>query len=221
MSGWWQAVACMVMKSAMAGELMEAARKSSVPLNVGRADTSLFRSALLVGGFCLLTALAAQVRIPVPGTLIPMTLQAPVVLLAAFMLSPGKAVASALLYVGLGAVGAPVFAPGSLGLAGPTGGFLVGFVLCAWIVGMLCREKPASAVRLFVSGLVGYVVLFVLGLTWNGVWMGDLGLSFRTGFPPFFPKAVVEIGLTVAVALASTSVLRRFGPAADRSCSGG
>lgn len=166
-------------------------------------------------------AMAAQVRIPVPGTAIPMTLQAPAVLLAAFLLSPGKAVAAALLYVGLGAAGAPVFAPGSLGLAGPTGGFLVGFVLCAWIVGVLCREKQASATRLFVSGLAGYAALFVLGLTWNGVWMGDLGLSLRTGLAPFFPKAVVEIGLTVALALGSTSVLRRFGRQADGTRSGG
>ena len=76
------------------------------------------RPAVLVVGFCVLTAICAQVRIPIPGTVIPMTLQSTAVLLTGFCLSAPLAAAAMVLYVAAGLAGVPVFLPGSLGFAG-------------------------------------------------------------------------------------------------------
>jgi biotin transport system substrate-specific component len=200
----------MAMKSTAMETSLCGARGAVAGLHAADVKSSWLRTALSICGFCFLTAVAAQVRIPVPGTLIPMTLQAPAVLLAAFILTPRNAVGSALLYLVVGAAGVPVFAPGSLGLAGPTGGFLVGFVACAWITATLCRNKPAAAWRLCFAGVAGYVALFALGFFWHGVWIGDLGLSVRSGLAAFLPKAIVSIGMTVALVLTISMGVRRL-----------
>lgn len=150
-------------------------------------------------GFCLLTAVAAQVRIPLPGTHVPMTLQGLAVLLAGYALRPTPAFTALALYVVVGTVGLPVFAPGSLGLAGPTGGYLIGFVCCAWLVSVLRGSETTCLARLFIAGLAGLVVLFAMGLGWNAVWLGSLRSSVHTGLIPFLPKAGVELCLAVAL----------------------
>jgi biotin transporter BioY len=98
------------------------------------------RAVLLVVGFALLTALGAQVRIPIQP--VPITLQTFFVLLGGLMLGPNLGALAQVLYVSLGAAGAPVFAGEGVGLAyllGPTGGYLLGFAASAWLVGQLSR----------------------------------------------------------------------------------
>lgn len=98
------------------------------------------RAVLLVVGFALLTALGAQVRIPIQP--VPITLQTFFVLLGGLMLGPNLGALAQVLYVSLGAAGAPVFAGEGVGrayLLGPTGGYLLGFAASAWLVGQLIR----------------------------------------------------------------------------------
>lgn len=165
------------------------------------------RRVLGIAGCVLLTALAAQVRIPVPGTEVPMTLQLAAVLMTGFLLTPAQAIAAMLVYLGLGVAGIPVFAPGSMGLAGPTGGYLVGFVVAAWLVCLLKGPREAGLVRLLAAGAVGTAAVFFCGIAWR-VWLalvyghlgGDLWPVVAMGLLPFLPKAVLELGCAAMLA---------------------
>ena len=153
-------------------------------------------------GFFLLVTLAAQVRIPVPGTEVPMTLQLLGVLLAGLLLSPNQAAAALSTYLVLGTAGLPVFSPGSTGLWGPTGGYLVGFIPAAWLMSVLRGRGDSSVSRLFGAGTVGVVVIFVCGIGWRIAWLaGDWRLALQTGLLPFVLKAMAELCLAVALVL--------------------
>lgn len=148
-------------------------------------------------------SLAAQVRIPVPGTDVPMTLQSLAVLLCGFWLTPRVAATGMLGYLALGATGVPVFAPGSSGLAGGTGGYIVGFVVGAWLVSTLKGDERAGLARLVCAGLAGTVAIFACGVLWRAagaaVFGGDLVLAVATGFVPFAVKAIVQLGVAVSL----------------------
>lgn len=157
-------------------------------------------------GCGMLVALGAQVRIPVPWSDVPMTLQALAVLLTGFLLPPRSAVAATVLYLLCGAAGLPVFIAGSTGLAGPTGGYLVGFVVAAWLVSVLKGTREPTFGRLLVAGFIGTFAILALGMAWRmilaGLWGsfgGDVGLAAMTGLMPFLPKAVVELFLAATL----------------------
>jgi len=154
----------------------------------------------LVPGFVLLMTLTAQVRVPVPGTDVPMTLQLLGVLLGGLLLSPSQAAAALSAYLVLGSAGLPVFAPGSTGLWGPTGGYLVGFIPAACLMGVVRGRSGAGVSRLMAAGFVGVVVVFVCGIGWRTVWLaGEWRLALLTGLLPFAIKAMVELCLAVAL----------------------
>lgn len=158
------------------------------------------RTVMAVALFVLLTALAAQVRIPVPGTDVPMTLQLVAVLLAGLMLTPGAALSAMIAYVGLGVAGLPVLSPGSAGLLGPTGGYLVGFAVAAWTVALICNRQPARG-RCIAAAVVGVAIVLSFGMVWRIAWLaGDVGLAVQTSLWPFAPKAVVEAVLAGLIA---------------------
>ena len=182
---------------------MRIVRGGPVLAHVGLAAPVCGRLALGVAGIAgciLLTSLGAQVRIPVPGTEVPMTLQVMAVLVTGFMLTPARAVAAMVLYLACGAAGLPVFTLGSMGLAGPTGGYLVGFVVAAWLVSVLKGSQGARLGRLLAAGAVGTFAVFAVGTAWRaclallfGFHGGDFWLAASTGLLPFLPKAVVEL----------------------------
>jgi biotin transport system substrate-specific component len=163
-------------------------------------------------GCCLLVALAAQVRIPVPGTDVPMTLQSTAVLLCGFALCPAEAALAMVLYVLGGASGMPLFTPGSGGVLGSTGGYIVGFLPAAWLVSLLRGSGGASFGRLFIAGAAGTGVIFVLGALWPwrvALYGGDVGMSVTTGVLPFAVKAVVQLSLAVTAVVSIRGLRRR------------
>jgi len=156
---------------------------------------------VMLGAACM--ALAAQVRFPIPGTDVPMTLQSLAVLIVGLSMTPARAALAMLLYLGVGTAGLPVFAPESLGLFGQTGGYLIGFVAAAAVTSVLATGRRVHWSRMMLACVVGLVVLFFFGLTWRMVFFGmTLPAAVGTGLLPFLPKAVVESGLAVAVVLA-------------------
>jgi biotin transport system substrate-specific component len=101
------------------------------------------RDALLVVGASLVTALAARIVLPLPGSPVPLTGQTFAVLLTGAALGARRGALSQALYLAQGALGLPVFAAGLAGplvLAGPTGGFLFAFPLAAFVTGR-CAER--------------------------------------------------------------------------------
>ncbi|MBA7670477.1 hypothetical protein ES703_78623 [subsurface metagenome] len=121
--------------------------------------------AMGVAIFTTLTTLGAFVRIPLPFTPVPLTLQTFFVLLGGAMLGSAAGSSSQSLYLILGASGLPVFAGARGGLshlAGPTGGYLIGFVVAAYLVGKVVERKDSS-IWLILAMLAGTGVIYLLG----------------------------------------------------------
>ncbi|MEN6568333.1 MAG: biotin transporter BioY [Veillonellales bacterium] len=123
------------------------------------------RNMALCGLFAALLALSSQVVIPLGP--VPHTLQIFFVLLAGMILGSRFGAISVLVWVALGIFGLPVFAQGKAGLsvvAGPTGGFLLGFVCCAFVVGWLTERIEGSYGRTAAVMLLGLAIAYGIGL---------------------------------------------------------
>jgi biotin transport system substrate-specific component len=156
-------------------------------------------TAVLMLGFALATAVAAQVRIPVPGTPIALTGQTFAVLLAGAALGSRIGAGSMLLYVSLGAVGLPFFAGGEGGWTYATGasfGYLVGFVVAAWVIGRLAEHRSdRNAVTAVPAFLAGSAVIYAAGVAW--LWatvdaVPTLGAALAAGLYPFVAGDLVK-----------------------------
>ena len=155
-----------------------------------------------VVGFALLTAVGAWIRLPLPDTPVPVTLQTLIVVLAGVTLGPRLATLSMLFYLLLGAVGYHVFAAGDWGLQtllGATGGYLVGFVLAQPVIGRLA-PADGGALSLATASLAGHAVVFFCGVSWLMYWAGcDLATALRLGFWPFIPGTLLKTGVAMAL----------------------
>ena len=137
-----------------------------------------------------LVSLAAQVSVPLPGTPVPMTLQPLAVLLVGGLLGPRLGASSLLLYLAIGAAGAPVFTPSvvlppGLGrLFGPTGGYLLAYPLAAYAVGRIAGDGRRWA-RVALGALAGLVLIHLGGLAQLVLITGAPGPAARFGTLPF------------------------------------
>ncbi len=138
------------------------------PLALGLAPSGLWVRAVLIILGSALIALAAQIAVPLPFSPVPVTGQTFAVLLVAAALGPRFGPASVALYVVEGLVGLPVFAGGTSGparIAGPTGGYLAGFILAAYVVGFLAERGWDRRIwTCALAMLAGEVVIYVFGL---------------------------------------------------------
>lgn len=153
----------------------------------------------LVIGFALLTAVTAQIRLPLPGTPIAITGQTFGVLLAGAVLGARAGGASMVLYVGLGAMGLPFFAGGEGGWSYATGasfGYLLGFVVAASLVGRLAEQRRDRTITTAIPAfIVGSAAVYTLGVTW--LWatvdsIPTLGDALRAGVYPFVVGDVIK-----------------------------
>jgi biotin transport system substrate-specific component len=147
-------------------------------------------TALLVMGFATLTGLAAQWEILLPGNPVPITGQTLVVLLSGATLGLRAGAASQLLYVAMGAVGLPFFAGGASGievLAGPTVGYLAGFVVASALVGRLAERRADRKVSTAVPAfLAGSAVIYLCGVIGLMITLGiGVAEAFTLGVVPF------------------------------------
>jgi biotin transport system substrate-specific component len=121
---------------------------------------------ILVSLFAALLAVSSQFSLLV--FLVPHTLQIFFVLLAGLVLGARAGAMSVAVWVLLGVFGLPVFAQGKAGfgvLLGPTGGFLIGFILCAYLVGYLTEDRPSKLLRTLVSMFAGLFLVYAVGLS--------------------------------------------------------
>lgn len=158
-------------------------------------QTGLAKDALLVLGFSALVALSAQVTLPLPFTPVPITAQTFGVLLTGAVLGSRRGALSLGIYLGIGALGAPVFARSG----GPaTWGYLAGFVLAAFVVGWLAeRGWDRSYRRSLVALLAGNVALYVPGLLWLAQYVGA-DKAIPLGLLPFIPGDIAKLLLAAA-----------------------
>jgi biotin transport system substrate-specific component len=166
--------------------------------------SSLLTDVLLVLGGTGFVAVAAQVSISLPFTPVPITGQTFAVVLVGAALGALLGLASLGLYLFVGALGAPVYADGNHGwdvLTGPTGGYIVGFVLAAVLTGWLAQRRWdrrfSSAVAAMLSG---NVVIYLVGLPWLAAKL-DTGLekTFELGLYPFVVGDLLKLYLAGAL----------------------
>jgi biotin transport system substrate-specific component len=147
-------------------------------LSATLGQEGLVRKALLVLGGTAVIALAAQTSVPMIP--VPMTLQTLAILAVGFSFGSRLGAATLLAYLAEGAMGLPVFANGMNGLAfaGPTAGFLLGFVFMAWAAGWAAERGLARGViGTTLSALVISALLYVPGLAWPMAVAGSFGLD--------------------------------------------
>ncbi len=178
-----------------------------------RAGTSVARDSVVLKTAAVLfvtalTALAAQISMPLPFTPVPFTLQPMVVLLGGAALGARLGATSQALYLLLGLIGLPVFAAspllpqGAARLIGPTAGFLVSYPLAAFVAGWLAERRfDRQYLTSLAAMTAGLVVVFAGGLSWLAYGPIGLGLSgaVATALTPFLAADLVKLCLAAAV----------------------
>jgi biotin transport system substrate-specific component len=146
--------------------------------------------------FAALTAVSAWVTIPLP--FVPITLQTFFVMLSGVVLGPYFGALSMAVYLLLGFIGLPVFAGGQSGLGtlvGPTGGYLIGFILCPIVAGVIVHtRKDPGLVMYGLAMLAGDAVVFAFGAIQLSVVLHmPLDRAIVIGLLPFIPGDVLKI----------------------------
>jgi biotin transport system substrate-specific component len=157
---------------------------------------------VLVAAGAALTAIAAQVTVPLWP--VPITGQALAVLLVGSTLGALRGALSIVLYVVLGIVGLPVFSEAAQGfhvVAGPTGGYIVGFVAAAALTGWLAQRSWDHGIAgAIVSFAAGTVVVFAVGLPWLALSLGlTLEQTLEGGLYPFIIGGIVKALIAAGV----------------------
>jgi biotin transport system substrate-specific component len=157
----------------------------------------------------VLTAVAAQISIPLPFTPVPFTFQPMVVLLGAAALGSRLGLLSQILYLALGFAGVPVFAAspllpqGAARLLGPTGGYLMAYPFAAFAAGWLAeRGFDRWYFTAVVSMMCGLAIVFAGGVLWLTIASRpSIGLSgaLAAGFVPFIVPDLLKLLLAAAV----------------------
>jgi biotin transport system substrate-specific component len=175
----------------------------------------LYDAALIVGG-SIVIALFAQIAVGGP---VPITGQTFAVLMVGALLGPRRGVLCVLTYLAEGLAGVPVFAQGAGGpavLLGPRGGYLIGFVAVAYVVGALAhRGWDRRAATTVLAMLAGNIALYVCGLTWlfllAHVFARPLGGGvLAVGLYPFLAGDVLKIALAAALLPSGWKLIRYF-----------
>jgi biotin transport system substrate-specific component len=146
-------------------------------------------------GSCFL-AIMSQFSIPLIVTPVPVTLQTLAIFLLGGILGSRRAVYSVIAYLIQGCLFLPVFAGGvsnPLWILGPQAGFLISFLIAAFVIGKMIERKPQAQIFYIVGVLVaGQLVIFGLGMAWLSFYMG-VSKAFFLGVVPFLSGAALKI----------------------------
>ena len=154
------------------------------------------RQMTLISLFAALTAVGGFISIPLYP--VPLTLQTLFTLLAAMILGSVMGASSQIIYVLLGVIGLPVFAGFKAGIGilfGPTGGFLLGFIISAYIIGKIVElKKEKNIFYYFLAGIIGTLILYIIGITQLSLVTGiGIKKAITVGMLPFLPGDILKI----------------------------
>ncbi|GAB3478260.1 biotin transporter BioY [Amycolatopsis cihanbeyliensis] len=173
---------------------------------------ALARDLALVAGGAVVTGLAAQVALPVPGSPVPMTGQTFAALLTGAALGWQRGAASLLLYLLIGAAGVPWFQNGSSGLFGASAGYIVGFVFAGALVGALAaRGGDRTPLRTAGTMVLGNLAIYAVGVPWLMA-AASLGLAdgLAMGVVPFLIGDAVKIVLAAGLLPGTWKLVERI-----------
>jgi len=191
----------------MAGEQVDA-----VELVDGETVTRLSGAVLLAA----LTGVLAQFSIPLPGG-VPFSLQPFAVFFVGLLLGPTWGSFAMVLYVLVGIAGAPVFSNGTAGLGivlGPTGGFLLSYIVAAFLIGYIAHRslsaRPVTELGVVwtTAGLlVGLGVIYVIAVPWLAAVQGLTLVEGAAGMAPFFAGDLLKVAITVGIVRGGADIL--------------
>jgi biotin transporter BioY len=173
-----------------------------------KVSAVLYDAIVVVCG-SLILCLSAQVKVYLPISPVPITGQTFAVLMLAALLGSRRGVLAVIAYLAEGIAGLPVFV-GGIGLAaliGPTGGYLVGFIAVAYVVGRLAEmgwDRRVSTTIL--AMLAGEFVLYTFGVCWLAI-MTNIRTALVIGLYPFIVGDILKIALAAAVLPAGWKLL--------------
>jgi len=191
-----------------------------------RVNLELYNKMILAAGFACLTALLAQARFYLPGSPVPLTGQTFAVVLSAVILGKWWGGISQSIYLGVGVAGVPWFAGMNGGvayLAGPTGGYLIGFVLASFFLGY-CVDSFVRSRRYWtlfaLMFCANFGIVFGCGLLQLYGWLSLTGVQvdlwglLLMGLIPFIIGDIVKIAIAAGIA---SSILPKhaYGPERD------
>ncbi len=175
-----------------------------------RDSRTVLEKFLLSFAFALITGIAAQIRIYLPWTPVPITGQTFAVILSGIVMGVWGGF-SQILYVMLGVMGMPWFSGGSFGyliLFGPTGGYLLGFIFAATLTGYLTEKNRKNLLAIAISiFFANFIVIYAFGLAQLACWsflIKGIPVSFSNlllmGFTPFIVGDAIKVLLAVVIA---------------------
>jgi biotin transport system substrate-specific component len=160
------------------------------------------REIALIVGASLFVALCARFSMPLPFTPVPLSLSNFGVLLVGLVLGSRRGLAALLLYLAEGAAGLPVFAAGSAGLFGPTGGYLLAYPFVAFVTGWLREHSPRSFARYILACVAGEILLFAVGVSWIVFYLqSPWSQAAVFGLYPFVAGEVLKVSAAAGIAV--------------------
>lgn len=156
---------------------------------------------IVIALFAAIIGVLAQLVIPLP--LVPITGQTLAIGLAATILGSRNGTYATVLYIIIGAVGIPVFAQMQAGfgvIVGPTGGFLIGFIPAAFIIGYYLEKTKFNLTHALIANLIGMFITLIIGTAWLK-FVAELSwkAAFLGGFAPFIIGGLIKAFLAAWV----------------------
>ncbi|NLM24768.1 MAG: biotin transporter BioY [Firmicutes bacterium] len=148
--------------------------------------------------FAALTAIGGFISVPIPFSPVPITLQITFTAMAGLVLGSRYGALSQLIYLLLGALGLPVFSNRTGGFAmlyGPTAGFLWGFVICAFVIGLIQeKRKFTQPGAIFLTQVIGLIITYFCGVIGLMLVLKFNALqAFSTGVAPFILLDTIKL----------------------------
>jgi len=176
------------------------------------------RNLVLCAMCAAITCILAPLSIPLAGG-VPVSLATFAVMLSGVLLGGPLGALSQLIYVLLAAVGLPVLAgwTGGLGIVlGMTGGYIIGYIPCAWLTGLIYKKygetakKPVKILFMILGTTAGNIVLYIIGTAWF-MFITEMTLeaSLAACVIPFIPGNIIKMAAVIIIGLPVENAIRR------------
>lgn len=167
----------------------------------GRNNRTNIRNLTLIALMTAVTCILGPLTLPLPVSPIPLSLATFAIYLSVYILGMKKGTISCILYLLIGLAGLPVLSgfTGGVGkLLGPTGGYMIGYVVMALIAGFFIDQYPARPVLQFIGMILGTVSCYLLGTIWLGYQAGiSFAAALTAGVLPFIPGDLAKMVFSI------------------------
>lgn len=157
------------------------------------------KNLILISFLAALTGILSQIALPLPFTPVPVNLATLGVCLSGVLLGSKNGALSQIVYILLGILGIPVFSNFSSGigiLVGPTGGYILGYVVAAFAIGLLTKQGLTKMPNYLISMTLGIILCYILGTIWFMIiTKNTLYQSLIMCVLPFIPGDILKIVL--------------------------